>query len=145
MELSMKRPADRFRRSALGVAMLTSISALAAPGTAAPPSAEEGRAIFALHCARCHGDAASGGAGGPPLRPAVQAMSEDAFAVKVLRRTHWRLPAAGAGSEGAARDAFVQGVLHLRQDDRAMPAWESEPEVASAVRSLHVYLAKPPR
>lgn len=141
----MHRSVNRFWRSALGAATLASISALAAPGTASPPSAEEGRAIFAMHCARCHGDAANGGAGGPPLQPAVQAMSEDAFAAKVLQRTHWKLPVTSAGVEGAARDAFVQGVLQLRQDERAMPAWEAEPEVANAVRSLHAHLAKPPK
>jgi mono/diheme cytochrome c family protein len=137
----MKPSSARYRTCALGVATLTSIAAFAAPEA----STDEGRAIYALHCARCHGDTAVGGAGGPPLRPAVRAMSETAFAAKVLQRTHWTLPATGAGAEGAARDAFAQGVLRLRHDDRAMPAWQSEPEVASAVRSLYVYLAARPK
>ena len=125
----------------LGLTALSFTSAFAATGVAPSASAEEGRAIFALHCARCHGDAAVGDAGGPPLRSRVSSMSEAAFVAKVLQRTHWTLPATGAGAEDAARDAFAQGVLRLRGDDRTMPTWQSEPEVANAVRSLYAYLA----
>jgi len=102
-------------------------AALAAPSASPAANPEEGHALFALHCARCHGDGAAGSANGPPLRPVVRSMSEEAFAAKVLQRVHWKMSAAGAGSEDAARDAFVQGVLRLQEDDRSMPAWESEP------------------
>jgi mono/diheme cytochrome c family protein len=149
-ESTMKYAAMLGKVFVLGAAALWLTAATAAPapapGPVVPPpgSAEEGHAVFALHCARCHGDNAGGGPGGPSLRTSVRSMSEAAFAAKVLQRTHWNLPA-DAGSEDAARDAFVQGVLRLRKDDRAMPAWQSEPEVANAVNSLYLYLATLPQ
>lgn len=132
--------------AALAVAAPALLAACAgAPSPEASSSPDTGHAVFALHCARCHGERGTGSASAPPLVPGVRSMSEAAFAAKVLQRTHWKLPATSAHVEGAARDAFLEGVLRMRAQDQGMPAWQSEPQVADAVRALYAYLASLPR
>jgi mono/diheme cytochrome c family protein len=120
-------------------------SALAQAQAGAPagsaPTAAAGRELFTAHCVRCHGVDAVGTANGPDLRSRVKVMSEDAFGNAVLRRYRWSVPAGQAGGEGAARDAMLHGVLRPRDDTAAMPAWQSQPEVAQSIRSLHRYLS----
>lgn len=105
------------------------------------PTAAAGRELFAAHCVRCHGVDAVGTAEGPDLWPRVKVMSEDAFGNAVLRRYRWSVPAGQAGGESAARDALLNGVLRPRDDTAAMPAWQSQPEVAQGIRSLYRYLS----
>jgi mono/diheme cytochrome c family protein len=120
-------------------------SALAQAQVGAPagsaPSAAAGRELFAAHCVRCHGVDAVGTAEGPDLWPRVKVMSGDAFGNAVLRRYRWSVPAGQAGGDGAARDALLQGVLRPRDDTAAMPAWQSQPEVAQGIRALYRYLS----
>jgi len=137
------------RSHANAVAALAATLALgAAPAgaaSAASAGAPDGGAIFARHCARCHGADARGSPNGPSLRPAVRQMSEAAFTATVLERYRWTLPAGAAGGEDAAREALVRGVLQRQADDKAMPAWQGEPAVADGVRALYRYLAALPR
>jgi len=125
---------------AAGVASAAMAQGGAAPAASAPPSAETGRALFAAHCARCHGADARGSAQGPDLRERVRGMSRDAFVSAVLRRYRWTMPATSAGGESEAREALVRGVLEPRNGSGGMPAWQDQPEVAQGVQSLYEHL-----
>ena len=106
-----------------------------------PGSAYAGWRVFQQRCAECHGPEATGGAGGPDLMPRVATMGERRFVDLVLRRYRWDMPAAQAGSEGAAREALIEQIL--RRDDVAvtMPAWQDEPIVAVHIADLYTWLS----
>lgn len=142
---------SRHSRSVLGytlaagvtAAVFTAGSALAqpAPPAAAAASADTGAALFARHCSRCHGPDALGTPQGPNLRVRVQGMSEPAFVSAVLQRYRWSLPASESGGESAGLEAMLRGILSRQTDSAAMPAWESNPEVAQGVRALYEFLS----
>lgn len=106
-----------------------------------PGSVYTGWRVFQERCARCHGPAASGGANAPDLLPRVREMGPHRFVNLVLRRYEWNLPAALAGSEGAAREALVEGVLQRKEGALAMPAWQDEPRVNAHIADLYAYLS----
>lgn len=138
---SRNRPGTRF----VLTGMLAAIAAVGAqaqsPGAASAKAAHDtGRELFGVHCARCHGDDAKGRGDAPDLLRRVQGMSEERFAAAVLKRYRWTLPAVEAASESAAREALVRGVLSP-QSPGGMPAQESQPAVATGVKTLYEYLS----
>jgi len=106
-----------------------------------PGSVYTGWRVFQDKCARCHGPAASGTAGAPDLLPRVQQMGSRRFVGLVLQRYDWNLPAAQAGSEGAARDALIEAVLQRQAGALSMPAWQGNPEVSAHIVDLYAYLS----
>ncbi len=110
-----------------------------------PAAVDAGRELFAAHCSRCHGGDATGTANGPDLRRRVKGMSEDGFAAAVLQRYRFKLPAAEAGGENAAREALLRGVLVRNEGSAEMPAWRSNTAVAGGVKSLYAFLNAPAR
>lgn len=125
---------------AMTLATAATAQLAATPAASAAPSAERGSALYAAHCARCHGADARGSALGPDLRERVRGMSRDGFVEAVLRRYRWTLPATSAGGEGEAREALLRGVLERQDGAGGMPAWQGQPEVAQGVQSLYEYL-----
>lgn len=106
-----------------------------------PGSVYTGWRVFQDRCARCHGPAAAGTAQAPDLLPRVREMGPQRFVNLVLRRYDWSLPAAQAASEGAAREALVEGVLQRREGALTMPAWQDEPRVNAHIADLYAYLS----
>jgi len=106
-----------------------------------PGSVYTGWRVFQDKCARCHGPAATGTAGAPDLLPRVQQMGSRRFVGLVLQRYDWNLPAAQAGSEGAARDALIEAVLQRQAGALSMPAWQGNPEVNAHIADLYAYLS----
>jgi mono/diheme cytochrome c family protein len=104
-----------------------------------PGSVYIGWRVFQDRCARCHGSDATGGTG-PNLLQRVPALGPRRFVDLVLRRYEWNLPAAQAGSEGAARDALIDALMRREAGAQAMPAWEGEPRVQAHIVDLHAYL-----
>ena len=127
------------------VAVLVAGGAQAQPAqadAAAPANADAGAALFARHCSRCHGSDARGTPQGPDLRLRVLGMSEASFTSAVLQRYRWSLPASESGGESAGLEAMLRGILSRQtESSTAMPAWETEPEVAQGVRSLYQFLS----
>jgi mono/diheme cytochrome c family protein len=106
-----------------------------------PGSAYAGWRVFQERCAACHGPAATGTAVGPDLLPRVREMGPRRFVGLVLRRYDWNIPAAQAGSEGAALDALIEQILQRQQGALTMPAWQGEPQVNVHIVDLYAYLA----
>ena len=59
----------------------------------------------------------------------------------VLTRYDWDLPAAQAGSTGAARETLIDDVLQRQSTALPMPAWQGEPKVDAHIVDLYAYLA----
>jgi Cytochrome C oxidase, cbb3-type, subunit III len=97
--------------------------------------------VFQDKCVACHGPTATGTERGPDLLPRVREMGARRFVNLVLYRYDWRLPAARAGSESAAREALLDEVLRRQQGDLVMPAWQSEPRVNAHITDLYAYLS----
>lgn len=106
-----------------------------------PGSVYTGWRVFQERCAGCHGLAATGTAKGPDLLPRVGQMGPHRFVNLVLRRYDWSMPASQAGSEGAAREAFIEGIVQRREGALAMPAWQGEPRVNAHIADLYAYLS----
>ena len=106
-----------------------------------PGSVYTGWRVFQDRCAACHGPAATGGTQAPDLLPRVREMGPRRFVGLVLRRYDWALPAAEARSEGAAREALIEGVLARRSGALSMPAWQTEPQVNAHIADLYAWLA----
>jgi mono/diheme cytochrome c family protein len=106
-----------------------------------PGSVYVGWRVFQDRCALCHGPAATGGAGGPDLLPRVRAMGPRQFVSAVLDRYDWGLPAAKAGTDGAARQALIDDVVQGRQGELTMPAWRGEPIVSAKIADLYAYVS----
>lgn len=97
--------------------------------------------VFQDRCAGCHGPAATGTAQAPDLLPRVREMGPRRFVGLVLRRYDWALPPSEARSEGAAREALIEGVLQRRAGALSMPAWQTEPQVNAHIADLYAWLA----
>lgn len=106
-----------------------------------PASVYIGWRIFQERCARCHGDAAAGGAGGPNLLPIVREMGPRRFTGLVLNRYDWNLPPDQASRESAAQKALIEDILQRKEDAFIMPAWQGEPRVNAHITDLYAYLA----
>jgi mono/diheme cytochrome c family protein len=106
-----------------------------------PGSVYAGWRVFQDRCARCHGAAATGTASGPDLLPRVREMGPHRFVNLVLKRYDWSLPAAQAGSESAAREALIEGMVQRKEGALTMPAWEGEPRVSAHIVDLYAYLS----
>lgn len=106
-----------------------------------PASVYVGWRVFQERCARCHGDAATGGAGGPNLLPIVREMGPRRFAGLVLNRYDWNLPPDQASRESAAQKALIEDILQRKEDAFVMPAWQGEPRVNAHITDLYAYLA----
>ncbi|OYY34506.1 MAG: hypothetical protein B7X65_15720 [Polaromonas sp. 39-63-25] len=107
-----------------------------------PGSVAIGWRVFQNKCASCHGAAATGTANGPDLLPRVRDMGSRQFVSLVLKRYDWNLPAAQAGSEGAAREALIDDILERRRNFKpTMPAWDGEPIVTTHIVDIHAYLS----
>ena len=107
-----------------------------------PGSVYAGWRVFQDRCARCHGADANGLPGaGPDLRPRVQTMGPQRFVDIVLQRYDFGLPPVQARSEGAAREALIEGIVQRREGAIEMPAWQGEPRVAAHIVDLHAYLS----
>jgi mono/diheme cytochrome c family protein len=106
-----------------------------------PGSVYAGWRVFQDKCARCHGPAANGTAGGPDLLPRVREMGPHRFVNLVLKRYDWSLPATQAGSESAAREALIEAIVQRREGALTMPAWEGEPRVNAHIADLYAYLS----
>jgi len=97
--------------------------------------------VFQDRCAGCHGTDAMGTANGPDLLPKIRVMGPRRFVSVVLTRYDWQLPAAQAGSTGAARDTLIDEVLQRKSTALPMPAWQGEPQVDAHIVDLYAYLA----
>jgi cytochrome c2 len=106
-----------------------------------PGSVYTGWRVFQDKCVRCHGAAATGTQLGPDLLPRVREMGARRFVNLVLYRYDWNLPAAGAGSESAAREALIEQVLQRNEGALSMPAWQGEPRVTAHIADLYAYLS----
>jgi mono/diheme cytochrome c family protein len=106
-----------------------------------PGSVYTGWRVFQDRCARCHGPDATGTAGGPDLLPRVRVMGANRFVNLVLKRYDWTLPAAQAGSEGAAREALVEQIVRREEGALTMPAWQGEPRVTAHIVDLYAYVS----
>lgn len=106
-----------------------------------PGSVYAGWRVFQDRCAGCHGPAATGAAGGPDLLPRVRTMGSRRFVSLVLMRYDWGLPAAQAGSEGAAREALIDDVVQQKAGMLTMPAWQGEPSVSAHIVDLYAYVS----
>lgn len=106
-----------------------------------PGSVYTGWRVFQDKCVACHGPAASGTERGPDLLPRVREMGPRRFVNVVLYRYDWSLPAPGAGSESAAREALVEQILQRQEQARSMPAWQGEPRVNAHIADLYAYLS----
>jgi hypothetical protein len=106
-----------------------------------PASIYIGWRVFQERCARCHGDAATGGPGGPGLLPIVRDMGPRRFTGLVLNRYDWNLPPDQASRESAAQKALIEDILQRKEDAFIMPAWQSEPRVNAHITDLYAYLA----
>lgn len=106
-----------------------------------PGSVYTGWRVYQDRCAACHGPAATGTAGGPDLLPRVRGMGLRRFVNLVLTRYDWRIPAAQAGSESAARDALIEAIVQRKEGALTMPAWQGEPRVTAHIADLHAYLS----
>lgn len=105
-----------------------------------PGSVYAGWRVFQDKCARCHGPAANGTAGGPDLLPRVREMGPHRFVNLVLKRYDWSLPAAQSG-ESAAREALIEAIVQRKEGALTMPAWEGEPRVNAHIADLYAYLS----
>lgn len=107
-----------------------------------PGSVYTGWRVFQDRCARCHGADANGIAqGGPDLLPRVREMGPQRFVGIVLRRYDFGLPPAQASSEGAAREALVEGIVQRKEGALVMPEWQGEPRVNAHIVDLYAYLS----
>lgn len=106
-----------------------------------PGSVYTGWRVFQDRCARCHGPAADGTAGGPDLLARVRAMGPHQFVSVVLNRYDWSLPGAQAATQGAARAALVEGIVQRREGALTMPEWQGEPRVTAHIADLYAYVA----
>lgn len=106
-----------------------------------PGSVYVGWRVFQERCAVCHGPAAAGGASGPDLLPRVRTMGSRQFVGAVLNRYDWGLPAAQAGTSGAAREALIDDVMQGKQGALTMPAWQGEPVVSAQIADLYAYVS----
>jgi hypothetical protein len=97
--------------------------------------------VFQDRCALCHGLAGSGGTRGPDLLARVREMGPRRFVSLVLTRYDWGLPAAQAGSEGAARDTLIEDIMQRKAGALTMPAWQGEPRVNAHIVDLYAYLS----
>lgn len=97
--------------------------------------------VFQDRCAGCHGPDALGTANGPDLLPKIRVMGPRRFVSVVLTRYDWDLPAAQAGSTGAARETLIDEVLQRQSTALPMPAWQGEPKVDAHIVDLYAYLA----
>lgn len=113
----------------------------AVPSGAVAASAEAGRELFDVHCARCHGTLATGTANGPNLLPRVRGMSEPGFVSAVLQRYRFSVPATESSAETGARDAMLRGLMSRQDSSGGMPRWEEQPVVSQGVRSLYLFLS----
>jgi mono/diheme cytochrome c family protein len=105
-----------------------------------PGSVYTGWRVFQDRCAGCHGPAATGAAGGPDLLPRVREMGPHRFVGLVLMRYDWDLPVGKAGSDSAAREALIEGVVQRKEGMLTMPAWQGEPRVNAHIVDLYAYL-----
>lgn len=106
-----------------------------------PGSVYTGWRVFQERCARCHGDTASGGPGGPDLLPRVREMGPRRFVGLVLNRYDWNLPPDQASRESAAQRALIEDILQRKEGTFVMPAWQGEPRVNAHILDLYAYLA----
>jgi len=106
-----------------------------------PGSVYTGWRVFQDKCAGCHGPAATGAAGAPDLLSRVRDMGARQFVSLVLKRYDWNLPAGQAGSQGAARDALIEGIVQRREEPLSMPAWQGEPRVSAHIVDLYAFLS----
>lgn len=97
--------------------------------------------VFQDRCAGCHGPDAIGTVNGPDLLPKIREMGPRRFVSIVLTRYDWNLPAAQAGSVGAARESLIDEVLQRQSTTLPMPAWQGEPRVDAHIVDLYAYLA----
>lgn len=99
---------------------------------AAPPgSVYAGWRVYQARCARCHGEAATGG-NGPDLTVALRQMGPRRFVGLVLQRYDLNQ---------LADDNAIEQALQRRDGPMQMPVWGSEPEVSAHVMDLYAYLA----
>jgi len=96
--------------------------------------------LFQENCARCHGPDALGTKQAPDLLERVKTLSETRFIGIVLRRYSWVLSGEEAGSESAARESLVQGIIDREKGEVKMPAWEGEPSVVAHLDDLYQFL-----
>jgi hypothetical protein len=68
-------------------------------------------------------------------------MGSRQFVNLVLMRYDWGLPAAQAGSEGAAREALIDDVVKQKAGMLTMPAWQGEPRVTAHIVDLYAYVS----
>jgi mono/diheme cytochrome c family protein len=113
------------------------LAALAKP----PGSVYTGWRVFQDRCAGCHGQSATGTAGGPDLLAPVRQMGPRRFVSLVLSRYDWGLSQEQARSEGAAREALIDEIVQRRQHALTMPAWQGEPRVNAHIVDLYAYLS----
>ena len=106
-----------------------------------PGSVYTGWRLFQDKCALCHGPAGSGTVGGPDLLPKVGEIGPRQFVSIVIKRYDWSIPAAQAGSEGAAREVLVDDIVARKGYVLTMPAWQGEPSVQSHIADLYAYLS----
>lgn len=131
------------RSARLPPALALACLALALPGASAQDAApfiEAGRAVFAAHCAVCHGSDARGTINGPDLLALIGGMSEESFVGAVLGRYRWNLPVADAAGESSAQDALIRGVLARRVGNTEPSAGEAQDVIADGMKSLYRYL-----
>jgi hypothetical protein len=107
-----------------------------------PGSVYNGWRVFQDRCASCHGADANGIAGaGPDLLPRVRVMAPQRFLGVVLGRYDLGLPLAQARTEGAAREALIEGILQRKEGALVMPEWQGEPRVNAHIVDLYAYLS----
>jgi hypothetical protein len=107
-----------------------------------PGSVYTGWRVFQDRCANCHGADAIGIAGaGPDLLPRVRVMAPQRFLGVVLGRYDLGLPLAQARTEGAAREALIEGIAQRKEGALAMPEWQGEPRVNAHIVDLYAYLS----
>lgn len=108
------------------------------------PHTYTGWRVFHSTCYICHGMDAVGSDVAPSLVDAIQRLSPEAFAHKVMTRYRMVLPRGASGDDRTAyREALMEEVRrHERgqQGELVMPAWGKDPEVKAHLLDLYGYL-----
>ena len=97
--------------------------------------------VFQDKCARCHGEAATGGAQAPNLLVRMTDVGPRRFASIVLLRYDWEGPTGRARDDREAREAMIEDIMRRRETPQPMPAWQGEPNVTAHILDLYAYLA----